>query len=66
MVPGARGQPHITIKDASHFLQEDKPEELTALIADFIQRTPIDLDRVIRVGKGQEVSGNECFFMQTR
>jgi haloalkane dehalogenase len=39
LIPGAQGQPHVTIKDASHFLQEDKPEELTALIADFIQRT---------------------------
>ena len=38
-VPGASGQPHITIKDAGHFLQEDKGEELADLILDFINPT---------------------------
>ena len=38
-VPGTKGQPHTIIKDAGHFLQEDKPEELVALILDFIDRT---------------------------
>lgn len=37
-VPGAQGQPHITIKGAGHFLQEQAPEELAEatmkLIAD--------------------------------
>lgn len=36
-IPGARGQPHRIIKDAGHFLQEDKPEELCALIDPFIR-----------------------------
>ncbi len=36
-VPGARGQPHTIIKDAGHFLQEDKPGELCALIDSFIR-----------------------------
>lgn len=31
-VPGTKGQPHRTIRDGGHFLQEDKPEELAALI----------------------------------
>ena len=35
-IPGARGQPHTTIKGAGHFLQEDKGEELAAVIAEFI------------------------------
>nr|AHA54042.1 haloalkane dehalogenase [uncultured bacterium] len=35
-VPGARGQPHRIITEAGHFLQEDKPEELVALIDAFI------------------------------
>ncbi len=35
-VPGAKGQPHVTIKDGGHFLQEDKPEEIAALINRFI------------------------------
>ncbi len=34
-VPGARGQPHIIIEKAGHFLQEDRPEQLVALIANF-------------------------------
>ena len=38
-MPGAAGQPHQIISDAGHFLQEDKPEELTALIDDFIRAT---------------------------
>lgn len=35
-VPGARGQPHVTIEGGGHFLQEDKPEEIAALIERFI------------------------------
>jgi len=31
-VPGTKGQPHTTIKDAGHFLQEDAPDELVAHI----------------------------------
>lgn len=38
-IPGAKGQPHRIIKDAGHFLQEDKPDELVALILDFIEST---------------------------
>ena len=38
-VPGAKGQPHTTIKGAGHFLQEDKGEELAAVIVEFIART---------------------------
>lgn len=39
LVPGAKGQPHTVIKDAGHFVQEDKGEELAAVIVDFIART---------------------------
>ena len=35
-IPGARGQPHVILEGAGHFLQEDKPEELCALIDSFI------------------------------
>jgi haloalkane dehalogenase len=31
-VPGTKGQPHRTIKDGGHFLQEDKPGELANLV----------------------------------
>lgn len=36
-VPGAQGQKHVTIKDAGHFLQEDKGPELAKLIITFIK-----------------------------
>lgn len=36
-VPGARGQPHRTIRGAGHFLQEQKGDELGRAIAAFIQ-----------------------------
>jgi haloalkane dehalogenase len=39
LVPGAQGQPHVTIKGAGHFLQEDKGEELAQIVVDFIART---------------------------
>lgn len=40
-VPGAKGQPHVIIKDASHFLQEDASEQLASIINEFIAATPI-------------------------
>jgi haloalkane dehalogenase len=39
LVPGAAGQDHVIIRDAGHFLQEDKGEELAAVLAAFIQST---------------------------
>ena len=36
LVPGAQGQPHVTIHGAGHFLQEDKGEELARVVVDFI------------------------------
>ncbi|HEX2490393.1 MAG TPA: haloalkane dehalogenase [Blastocatellia bacterium] len=39
LVPGAKGQPHVTITTAGHFLQEDKGEELAQVVVDFIART---------------------------
>jgi haloalkane dehalogenase len=41
LIPTAKDQPEITIRDAGHFLQEDKGEELAQNILDFIARTPI-------------------------
>jgi haloalkane dehalogenase len=40
-VPGARGQQHVTIEGAGHFLQEDAPEELVAAIVAFCHANPI-------------------------
>jgi haloalkane dehalogenase len=39
-VPGAAGQPHRTITDAGHFLQEDKGEEIARLLVEFVNRVP--------------------------
>jgi haloalkane dehalogenase len=32
MIPGAAGQPHVTLQGGGHFIQEDKPEELVEVI----------------------------------
>ena len=36
-IPGARGQPHVTVANANHFVQEDAPEQLVQVIT-----APID------------------------
>jgi haloalkane dehalogenase len=36
LIPGAQGQPEITIAGGGHFLQEDKGRELAAVVVDFI------------------------------
>jgi len=38
-IPGAAGQPHVTIARAGHFLQEDAGEEVAQVVASFIDRT---------------------------
>ena len=37
-VPGARQREHVTVKDAGHFLQEDKGSELAAILVEFIKQ----------------------------
>lgn len=39
-IPGAAGQPHTTIEGGGHFLQEDRGEQLAAVIVDFVRRNP--------------------------
>jgi haloalkane dehalogenase len=36
LLPGAEGQPHTTITNAGHFLQEDNGEQLGRVVADFV------------------------------
>ena len=36
LVPGTKGQPHTTIKNGGHFLQEDQGEALALVVNDFI------------------------------
>jgi haloalkane dehalogenase len=40
-VPGAKGQKHTIIKNAGHFLQEDKGPEIANLIIEFIKGNPL-------------------------
>lgn len=39
-VPGAQGQPHVTIGGGGHFLQEDRGPELAQVIIDLIAANP--------------------------
>ncbi len=39
LVPGAQGQPHVTVADAGHFLQEQKGEEVARIVVDFVAAT---------------------------
>lgn len=39
-VPGTKGQPHTTIVNAGHFLQEDAGEDLASVVNEFIARNP--------------------------
>jgi haloalkane dehalogenase len=41
LIPTAKEQPEITIRNAGHFLQEDKGEEIAGHIIEFIQRTAL-------------------------
>ncbi len=36
LIPGCRNQPHTTIKNGGHFLQEDQGEMLAKVVVDFI------------------------------
>lgn len=38
LIPGAKNQPHTTITDAGHFLQEDKGEELANVVVEFLKK----------------------------
>lgn len=40
-IPGAAGQPHVTITGAGHFLQEDRGEELARVIVQFVAVTQL-------------------------
>jgi len=41
LIPGARNQQHVTIKNAGHFLQEDKGEELAGIVVEFMRANRI-------------------------
>jgi len=42
LIPGCRDQPHTIIRNAGHFLQEDKGPELAQVVVDFIAGTAQD------------------------
>lgn len=39
-IPGAAGQPHVTIENAGHFLQEDEGPDIARIITEFIAANP--------------------------
>ena len=39
-VPGTKGQHHVTVKGAGHFLQEDQSEQLADIVISFIRANP--------------------------
>ena len=39
-IPGAAGQAHTTIVGGGHFIQEDRGEELAAVVVDFVGSNP--------------------------
>ena len=39
LIPGAKGQPHQTIENAGHFLQEDKGEEIAEIMIQWMSTT---------------------------
>lgn len=41
LIPGAQGQPHVTLSPGGHFVQEDQGEEWARLIVKFIQENPV-------------------------
>lgn len=38
LIPGCKGQPHTTIRNASHFLQEDQGEQLARVVVEFLSK----------------------------
>ncbi|MEH3143675.1 MAG: haloalkane dehalogenase [Mycobacterium kyogaense] len=40
LIPGAQGQPEVTIAGGGHFLQEDKGPELASVVVDFVASNP--------------------------
>ena len=41
LIPTAKDQPEIVIRDAGHFLQEEKGDEIARHILDFMKRAPV-------------------------
>ena len=41
-VPGAQGQPHVTVEGAGHFIQESHGEDLARIINEFIAANPVE------------------------
>ncbi len=40
IVPGAKDQPHTIVERGAHFIQDDRPEEVSRLLIQFIQDNP--------------------------
>ncbi len=49
-IPGAAGQPHVTIAGGGHFIQEDRGPELADQVIDLVRSTPGAADRPALTG----------------
>lgn len=47
-IPGARGQPHCAL-EAGHYIQDNKGEELAAILIDFFANNPVAMASVPRI-----------------
>jgi len=41
LIPGTNGQPHVTIEQGGHFLQEDQGPKIAEVMVDFMQKNPL-------------------------
>lgn len=41
LIPGTKGQPHVTIEQGGHFLQEDQGPKIAEVMIDFMQKNPL-------------------------
>ena len=44
-VPGAKNEPHTTLRGGGHFVQETRPKEISEVIIDFIARSQTTAQR---------------------
>lgn len=41
LIPGTKGQPHVTIEQGGHFLQEDQGPKIAEVMIEFMQKNPL-------------------------
>jgi pimeloyl-ACP methyl ester carboxylesterase len=62
-VPGAEGQPHDRLAEASHFLQDDQGTEIATRMVDWyasLDEQPDDTDEAANASEAQSIPGRYC------